>query len=75
MQTIIAKNHLGEKLLDETYLDDNVAQAMFSAAIHCIDCGYAVLLDGMTGEVLADWDKENLTFYNFDDAKILRHFR
>lgn len=75
MQNVIAENQMGERLIDKTFLDDDVAQAVFASAIRCEDCGWAMLIDGMTGELIADWNRGTLSFYNFSDAKILRHIR
>lgn len=37
---------------------------MFSFAITCEDCANAVIIDGMTGELVKEWDyKDGLTIF------------
>lgn len=63
MFTVIATTNFG-KNWEMTCIDDELAYMLFDTARKAVDCASAIVIDATTGEVLAEYEHNKLTYYN-----------
>ena len=56
MYIVSACNHFGTVNREWYILEKEYAVTVFNNAARCIDCSSALLLDGMTGEVILEYE-------------------
>ena len=52
---VYAINHMETVIFEESFLDGDYAFETFFAVADCVDCAFACITNGLTGEVIADF--------------------
>ena len=63
MFTIYVKTHIGHKK-EYSMVDRDLAAFYFKAFMQAVDAANIIMIDGLTGEVLYEWNGKNFTIFN-----------
>ena len=63
MYTVFANNHFETVNFEQSFLEYTLAEMVFKTACKCEDCASAMMMNALTGEVLADFNNGKITTY------------
>lgn len=59
MYTVFANNHFHNVNFEQSFLEYKLAEMVFKTACKCEDCETAMIMNALTGELVAEYDYVN----------------